>query len=507
MEKEINILSENIEQEITIKTENFGFIPTGTKEIDENGVYGIGQYAYVDVDVPGIIPSGELDISENGTYDVTQYASADVNVPEPTGTINISENGLTNVKNYENANVQVPQPSGQVDITSNGIHNINDYSTANVQVPGIIPSGTKNITSNGTHNVYDYAEAQVNVPEPTGSISITTNGEHNVKDYATANVSVPGIVPTGEISITTNGTHDVTNYASASVSVPSGVTGITDYYQMFYNVHRVDKMQDLVDASGNVTDCESMFYNATNETIAPSTAVNISNFNTSNCSSFKSMFQGNGYWYFTKITGLENLKAQNVTTMENMFSSFMQNTLASMPSGETVLDFSNWGATNKLTSIRNMFYQCGYSSTSGVNNKNITLKMENWDTSGLTDVYQAFMRTRSFTKISLKGWDTSNLSSYNKMFANCYRTTEIDLSTFTCKSGANSGEMFASMGTTMQKLDMRNFEFTNLNNFTNMFQSFRSSCLIIVKDQTQKDWFTTNWPSLTNVQTVEEYES
>jgi hypothetical protein len=68
--------------------------------------------------------------------------------------------------------------------------------------------------------------------------------------------------------------------------------------------------------------------------------------------------------------------------------------------------------------------------------------------------------------------------------------------------------------TSLQHLDIRRFDFTNVANYASMFGSADSAasqvpanCEIIVADQTAKDWITTNFAWLTNVQTVAEYEA
>ena len=64
----------------------------------------------------------------------------------------------------------------------------------------------------------------------------------------------------------------------------------------------------------------------------------------------------------------------------------------------------------------------------------------------------------------------------------------------------------------LMHLDIRNFDFTNVTNYTNMFGGLSStrvpsSCLIIVKDDTVKSWITSNFTRWTNVKTVAEYEA
>jgi len=75
-------------------------VPSGTKEITENGTHDAKAYESVNVNVPipdgYIVPSGELEVTENGKHDVTDYASVNVNVPSNAPNIQpleITENG------------------------------------------------------------------------------------------------------------------------------------------------------------------------------------------------------------------------------------------------------------------------------------------------------------------------------------------------------------------------------------------------------------------------------
>lgn len=60
---------------------------------------------------------------------------------------------------------------------------------------------------------------------------------------------------------------------------------------------------------------------------------------------------------------------------------------------------------------------------------------------------------------------------------------------------------------------LRNFMFDNVTNFTDMFETIGTNngvpanCEIIVKSQTEKDWFVTNFSSYTNIKTITEYEA
>lgn len=48
-------------------------------------------------------------------------------------------------------------------------------------------------------------------------------------------------------------------------------------------------------------------------------------------------------------------------------------------------------------------------------------------------------------------------------------------------------------------LNIRNFDFQNVNNYENIFKQIKSNVKIIVKDNTQKNWLNTNFSNLTNI--------
>ena len=96
-----------------------------------------------------------------------------------------------------------------------------------------------------------------------------------------------------------------------------------------------------------------------------------------------------------------------------------------------------------------------------------------------------------------------NLSTYqgiefSYMFSNS-KVKKINLSNLSCsKEGHHASSMFGGC-TQLEELDMSSFDFTKLFSYDGMFYDVPTNCLIYVKDQTQVDWFTTNFPSLTNV--------
>lgn len=173
-------------------------------------------------------------------------------------------------------------------------------------------------------------------------------------------------------------------------------------------------------------------------------------------------------------------------------------------SNATNIDVSGLDTSN-VQSMSYMFAKCG---------KLQTVNLSNFNTSNLLNMASMFSSCTSLTSITFgNNFDTSSVSQMNGMFSGCTSLTSLDLSSFTSDAitgTSATNNMFASC-TSLTKIDFRNFDFTNAHH--SMFGSSAQygvpdNCLIIVKDQTQKDWFATgNTARLTNVQTVSEYEA
>lgn len=118
--------------------------PQGEKIINANGNYNIADFEGVAVNVPQIQTESKS-ISANGTYTAPSgkaWNSVSVNVPAsgitPSGTTEINQNGVHNVSQFEYANVSVPVgifPSGSQNITENGVYNVESLASVNVAVP------------------------------------------------------------------------------------------------------------------------------------------------------------------------------------------------------------------------------------------------------------------------------------------------------------------------------------------------------------------------------------
>lgn len=90
------------------------------------------------------------------------------------------------------------------------------------------------------------------------------------------------------------------------------------------------------------------------------------------------------------------------------------------------------------------------------------------------------------------------------LFQNCNELTRVDLRNFNTANVTMMNSMFDGCSK-LEHLDIRNFDFTKVSYHASMFNRTKSDCEIIVKDNTAKAWIQTNYPSMTNIKTLEEY--
>ena len=98
-------------------------------------------------------------------------------------------------------------------------------------------------------------------------------------------------------------------------------------------------------------------------------------------------------------------------------------------------------------------------------------------------------------------YSLNNMFSYNK------KLKRVDLSTWTnVRIGSASDiDCLFYEDSALEFIDVRNLNFSTASSGQNSFTGVPSNCLIIVKNSTEKSWFASKYPSLTNVKTVAEY--
>lgn len=152
--------------------------------------------------------------------------------------------------------------------------------------------------------------------------------------------------------------------------------------------------------------------------------------------------------------------------------------------------------TSNATIAQSMFAECS--------NLEVVPKLilNNLANTALSYIFQNCANLREF---DASGINTTPITTLKNVFYNCSKLKELDLSNWNTPNLTSVNNTFDGCSS-LQKLDIRNFDFTNVTNKSNTFNKVPANCLIIVKDQTQKNWMATNFSNMTNVQTVEEYE-
>lgn len=181
---------------------------------------------------------------------------------------------------------------------------------------------------------------------------------------------------------------------------------------------------------------------------------------------------------------VSNLDTGNFTTMYQMFYACGQ---------VTKLDLSHFNTSN-VTDMSYMFNYC----------QNLkSLNTDGFDTSNVTNMQYMFYYNAMLTELDLSHWDVKNVSNFNMMFYYCKGLKRLNLSTWKSNASYINMDSFLRGCSKLEYLDMRNFDFTKVSNLSQMMSNnVPTTCEIIVKDDTQKEWWTTKFPSYTNVKTV-----
>ena len=160
------------------------------------------------------------------------------------------------------------------------------------------------------------------------------------------------------------------------------------------------------------------------------------------------------YWFLgcgnlTTITGISNLKTDNVTDMESMFNSCL---------GLTSLDVSNFNTAN-VTNMRSMFYKCSALTS---------LDVSKFNTTNVTNMSGMFNSCSGLSSLDLSKFNTTNVTDMNSMFISCSGLTSLDVSNFNTENVTDMGCMFCSCSS-LTSLDVSKF---NTANVTDMFYMF-----------------------------------
>lgn len=164
--------------------------------------------------------------------------------------------------------------------------------------------------------------------------------------------------------------------------------------------------------------------------------------------------------YLADISGLRELKTDNVTNMSSMFANVNNQSLTNVDA------LSNWNTSN-VTNMSRMFTTCSVLA-------NID-SLANWDTSKVTDMSWMFgnddgggMEISDLTPI--EKWNVGNVIDMNHMFLGCKIKNINSLSNWNVSKVTDMSSMFRNC-----KIDnlnaISNWNVSNLASVTQMFES------------------------------------
>ena len=206
--------------------------------------------------------------------------------------------------------------------------------------------------------------------------------------------------------------------------------------------------EKLTDISGignlktdNVTNMSLMFYGCSGLT-----SLDVSNFNTSNVTIMQYIF---GECSGLTSLDVSNFNTSNVTYLNGMFSGC---------SGLTSLDVSNFNTSN-VTIMQYIFGEC-----SGLT----SLDVSNFKTDNVTDMSLMFYGCSGLTNLDVSNFNTANVTNMIGMFSGCSGLTNLDVSNFKTDNVTDMSSMFYGCSG-LTNLDVSNFKTDNVTNMYGMF--------------------------------------
>ncbi len=259
----------------------------------------------------------------------------------------------------------------------------------------------------------------------------------------------------------------------------------TTMFLIFYNMENLTEIKGIENfKTNNVTDMSYMFFNTKIDTL------DLGSWDTSQVTNMTGMF-GN-MENLTEIKGTENFKTGKVTSMEVMFSN----------TALITLDLNNWD-TSQVTNMHGMFYNMkniteikglkdlkvsNVTNMCDIFNGNIlsTLDLSNWDTSQVTNMQGMFYLMTNLTEIKgIENFKTSNVTNMWGLFAYTAIST-LDLTTWDTSQVETMREMFYDMTNLKEIKGIENFKTGRVTSMEGMLSYTALSTLNLSKWDTSQ---------------------
>ena len=175
----------------------------------------------------------------------------------------------------------------------------------------------------------------------------------------------------------------------------------------------------------------------------------------------------------------------NVTNVENLYYS----------SNETIMDMSGWDITN----INSFYY-----TFAGSKLLEIVFPTTHCTASNV-NVKSMFYQVNTIHELDLKDLYIDNMKNADYMFYGCSNMTSVDMRNIKSTTNPTLTYMFYNC-MNLTHADVRGIDFTTAGTGS-MLKNVPTTCEFVVKDETNKTWWNTNFPTYTNVKTAEEYDN
>ncbi|MBP5408483.1 MAG: BspA family leucine-rich repeat surface protein [Bacilli bacterium] len=353
----------------------------------------------------------------------------------------------------------------------------------------------------GTKKIPPVLQEKVTDPQ-TYQITITPDDNYN----GLSNVVIHGVDYTIDNNIQSENIKEGISILGVNGSyAPSGITELNDCSYLFYKGSRweeKDKLKTILD----IRNASSMFGFIITNNQEIDRVVNLNDFDFSKATDMNSMLEYNQFGSPDNLQGLSGVDVSGLTN-ERGLDYFFRSFGMSIPlSKDEYMDMRNWNLSPNLHYLNNLFVQFCF------NNNNIydlEIDLRGWDINKIYYLGSTFSNS-GFTKINLTDWNSESLRDSSYMFYNSNRLVEVLMPDMeNLNGGAKISNMFGGC-TSLRKIDIRKFPLINAREGSsysgNVFTGVPNDCLIIVKDNDNKEWITSRYSNLTNVKTVAELE-